>query len=121
MRYTRHELKQDHLPRPAEAVHEVVEHRSGIIRIVADCCGARTARRRHLLVHDSRKSRRRMRWDRPWSPITLRWCPGHAKEGSMTTFNSDQERPIASKNAFYAISDHYGWTRSGQYARYLAG
>ncbi len=28
---------------------------------------------------------------------------------------------IASKDAFYAISDHYGWTESGQYARYLAG
>ena len=39
----------------------------------------------------------------------------------MTTFNSDQERLIASKNAFYDISDKYGWTRSGQYSRYLAG
>ena len=47
--------------------------------------------------------------------------PGTPKEGSMTTFNSDQERLIASKDAFYAISDHYGWTESGQYARYLAG
>jgi predicted negative regulator of RcsB-dependent stress response len=28
---------------------------------------------------------------------------------------------IASKNAFYLISDKYGWTGSGQYARYLAG
>ena len=36
MRYTRHELKQDKFAESAaEAVHEVVEHRSGIIRIVA--------------------------------------------------------------------------------------
>jgi len=47
--------------------------------------------------------------------------PGTPKEGSMTTFNSDQERLIASKNAFYGVSDHYGWTSSGQYSRYLAG
>jgi predicted negative regulator of RcsB-dependent stress response len=38
----------------------------------------------------------------------------------MTVFNSDQERLIAAKKAFYAISDQYGWTASGQYARYLA-
>ena len=47
--------------------------------------------------------------------------PGTPKEGTATTFNSDQERLIASKDAFYDISAHYGWTESGQYARYLAG
>ena len=36
MRYTRHELKQDKLATTAaEAVHEVVEHRSGIVQIIA--------------------------------------------------------------------------------------
>ena len=39
----------------------------------------------------------------------------------MLTFHSDQERLLAAKNAFYAVSDKYGWTLSGQYARYLAG
>ena len=52
------------------------------------------------------------------APVVPRGTP---KQGSMTTFNSDQERLIAAKNAFYAISDQYGWTESGQYARYLAG
>jgi predicted negative regulator of RcsB-dependent stress response len=45
---------------------------------------------------------------------------GTPKQGSMTTFNSDQERLIAAKDAFYGISDQYGWTQSGQYSRYLA-
>lgn len=39
----------------------------------------------------------------------------------MVTFNNEQERLIESKKAFYAVSDQYGWTESGQYARYLAG
>jgi predicted negative regulator of RcsB-dependent stress response len=123
VRYTRHDLKQDKfVASAAEAVQEVVEHRSGIVQIVAVVvalallgCGifwymtsteekASNALGQALVIYSA-----------PLVP------PGTPKEGSMTTFNSEQERLIASKNAFYGISDHYGWTHSGQYARYLAG
>ncbi len=123
MRYTRHELKQDKFAATAaEAVHEVVEHRSGIIRIVAILVvvgllaggiawyvnsrgeQATDALGRALVIYNA-----------PVLP------PGTSKPESVTTFNTDQERLIAAKNAFYAISDQYGWTESGQYARYLAG
>ncbi len=123
MRYTRHELKQDKFAASAaEAVHGVVEHRSGIVKVVAILVvlglvgggifwyitsqqeQATNALGRALVIYNA--------------PVVP---PGTPKEGSATTFNSDQERLIASKDAFYAISDHYGWTESGQYARYLAG
>jgi tetratricopeptide (TPR) repeat protein len=123
VRYTRHELKQDKFAASAaEAVHGVVEHRSGIVKVVAILVvlglvgggifwyitsqqeQATNALGRALVIYNA--------------PVVP---PGTPKEGSATTFNSDQERLIASKDAFYAISDHYGWTESGQYARYLAG
>lgn len=123
MRYTRHELKQDKLATSAvEAVQEVVEHRSGIIKIVAVVIvlgllgggifwyiSAREAQATNAL------GQALVTYNAPVVP------PGTPKEGSMVTFNNEQERLIESKKAFYAVSDQYGWTESGQYARYLAG
>ncbi len=123
MRYTRHELKQDKFAATAaEAVHEVVEHRSGIIKIVAVLVVVGLLAGGIFWYVNSRMEQATdalgqalVIYNAPVVP------PGTAKQGSMTTFNTDQERLIASKNALYAISDKYGWTESGQYARYLAG
>ena len=123
MRYTRHELKQDKFAESAvEAVHEVVEHRAGIIRIAVVVLvlamvgggiywymsaredAAANALGEALMTYNA--------------PVV---APGTPQQGSMLTFNGDQERLIAAKKAFYAVSDKYGWTASGQYARYMAG
>lgn len=123
MRYTRHELKQDKFAATAaDAIHEVVEHRSGIIRIAAVVVVLGLLAGGAFWYVNSRQEqatdalgRALVTYSAPVVP------PGTPKQGSMTTFGSDQERLIASKDAFYAISDQYGWTESGQYARYLAG
>ncbi len=123
MRYTRHELKQDKFAASAaEAMHEVVEHRSGIVQIVAAVVVLGVLGGSVFWYVSSRQQQATdalgqalVIYNAPVVP------PGTPKEGSMITFNSEQERLIASKNAFYAISDKYGWTESGQYARYLAG
>lgn len=123
MRYTRHELKQDKFAATAaEAVHEVVEHRSGIIQIVVALAvvgllagGIFWYVNSHAEQATDALGQALVIYNAPVVP------PGTPKQGSMTTFNTDQERLIAAKNAFYAISDQYGWTESGQYARYLAG
>jgi tetratricopeptide (TPR) repeat protein len=123
VRYTRHELKQDKFAATAaEAVHEVVEHRSGIIKIVAAVVVVGLLAGGIFWYVNSRTEQATdalgqalVIYNAPVVP------PGTPKQGSMTTFNTDQERLIASKNALYAISDQYGWTQSGQYARYLAG
>ena len=123
MRYTRHELKQDKFAATAaEAVHEVVEHRAGIIQIVAVFVvvgllagGIFWYVSSHAEQATNALGQALVIYNAPVVP------PGTPKQGSMTTFNTDQERLIAAKDAFYVISDQYGWTRSGQYARYLAG
>lgn len=123
MRYTRHELKQDKFAESAaEAVHEVVEHRSGIIRIAALVTVVAVLAGSIFWYVNSREKQASdalgqalVIYDAPVLP------PGTPAPGSMTTFNTDQERLIAAKSAFYAVSDKYGWTGSGQYARYLAG
>ncbi len=123
MRYTRHELKQDKFAASAvEAVHEVVEHRSGIVQIVAAVVILGVLGGGIFWYVSSRQQQASdalgqalVTYNAPIVPV------GTPKDGSMITFNSDQERLIASKDAFYAISDKYGWTGSGQYARYLAG
>ena len=123
MRYTRHELKQDKFAETAvEAVHEVVEHRTGIIRIVAVVVLLGLLGSGVYWYMSSREEQATdalgqalLTYNAPVVP------PGTPQQGSMLTFHSDQERLIAAKKAFYAISDKYGWTPSGQYARYLAG
>jgi len=123
VRYTRHELKQDKFAATAaEAVHEVVEHRAGIIQIVAVFVvvgllagGIFWYVSSHAEQATNALGQALVIYNAPVVP------PGTPKQGSMTTFNTDQERLIAAKDAFYVISDQYGWTRSGQYARYLAG
>jgi tetratricopeptide (TPR) repeat protein len=123
VRYSRHDLKQDKFAETAaEAVQEVVEHRSGIVKIVATVVVLALLGGGGFWYMSSTEEQATnalgqalVTYNAPVVP------PGTPKEGAMTLFNSDQERLIASKNAFYAISDKYGWTHSGQYARYLAG
>jgi predicted negative regulator of RcsB-dependent stress response len=123
VRYTRHELKQDKFAATAaEAVQEVVEHRSGIVKIVAVLAilgllggGIFWYMTSRAELATNALGQALVTYNAPVIP------PGTPKEGSMITFNTDQERLIAAKDAFYAISDRYGWTESGQYARYLAG
>ena len=122
MRYTRHDLKQDKFAESAaEAVHEVVEHRSGILRVavVVIVLG--------LLIGGFwwyRSSREEQAGDALGQALVTYnapvVAPGTPQQGSMVTFHSDQERLIAAKDQFYAISSKYGSTKSGQYARYLA-
>ena len=123
MRYTRQELKQDKFAASAaEAIHEVAEHRSGIVQIVAAVVVLGLIGGGVFWYVTSRQQQASdalgqalVTYNAPVLP------PGTPNQGSMITFNSDQERLIASKNAFDAISAQYGWTASGQYARYLAG
>ncbi len=123
MRYTRHELKQDKFAASAaEAIQEVAEHRTLVIKsvvlivVLAAIIGCSFW---YVNSHEQRATdalgQALVVYSAPVVP------PGTPAQGSMITFNSDQERLIAAKKAFYAISDQYGWTSSGQYARYLAG
>lgn len=122
MRYTRHELKQDKFAASAaEAVHEVVEHRTGIIRIAAVVVavglllGGLSWYRNHREEQAGNAlGQALVTYNAPVVP------PNTPQQGGMMTFNSDQERLTASKNQFHAISAKYGSTRSGEYARYLA-
>ncbi len=123
MRYTRHELKQDKFAASAaEAVHEVVEHRSGIVKIVAAVMVLALLGGGIFWYMTSRDEQATNALGQALVTYNAAVVPpGTPNTGGMTTFNSDQERLIASKKAFYAVSDQYGWTGSGQYARYLAG
>lgn len=123
MRYTRHELKQDKFAASAaEAVQEVVEHRSGIVKSVAVFVVLGLLGGGIFWYMSSRQEQATNALGQALVTYNAPVIPaGTPKEGSMTTFNTDQERLIASKDAFYDISAHYGWTESGQYARYLAG
>jgi predicted negative regulator of RcsB-dependent stress response len=40
---------------------------------------------------------------------------------SIVSFKSEKERTLAAKDAFYAVSNKYGLTASGQFAHYYAG
>jgi predicted negative regulator of RcsB-dependent stress response len=123
VRYTRHELKQDKFATSAaEAMQEVVEHRSGIVKGVAIIVVLAVIAGGVFWYVNSRQElatdalgQALVTYNAPVVP------PGTPNEGAMISFNNEQERLIASKNAFYNISDKYGWTTSGQYARYLAG
>lgn len=122
MRYTRHELKQDKFAASAaEAVHEVVEHRTGIVQIAAVVVavglivGGLSWYREHREEQAGNAlGQALVAYDAPVVP------PNTPQQGGMLTFHSDQERLIAAKNQFHAISAQYGSTRSGEYARYLA-
>jgi predicted negative regulator of RcsB-dependent stress response len=115
VRYTRHELKQDKFAESAvEAVHEVVEHRAGIIRIAALVLVLALLGGGIYWYMSAREDEAANALGEAMvtynAPVV---APGTPPQGSMVTFNSDQERLIAAKK--------YGWTASGQYARYLAG
>jgi len=123
VRYTRHDLKQDKFAASAaEAVQEVVEHRTGIVQIVSIFVALAVLGGGIFWYMNSREALATNALGQALvtynAPVL---APGAPKDAAVTTFNSDQERLIASKNLFYAISDQYGWTHSGQYARYLAG
>ena len=123
MRYTRHELKQDKFAESAaEAVQGVMEHSSGIIRwavivvVLAAVAGGGFWYENWSQEKASESFGQAMAtYNAPVMP------PESTREPKITSFASDQERLIASKTAFYAISSKYGWTRSGKYARYMAG
>ena len=94
MRYTRHELKQDKFAESAvEAVHEVVEHRSAIIRIVAVVVLLALVGSGIYWYMSSREQQATdalgqalLTYNAPVVP------PGTPQQGSMLTFHSDQER-----------------------------
>jgi len=123
VRYTRHELKQDKLATTAaEAVQEVVQHRSGIVQVVAIVVALALVGGGIWWYMDSREQlatnalgQALVTYNAPVAP------PGATIPAGLTAFNSEQERLIAAKKAFYTVSDQYGWTHSGQYSRYLAG
>jgi predicted negative regulator of RcsB-dependent stress response len=123
VRYTRHDLKQDKFATSAaEAVHEVVEHRTGIVKIVSVVVVLALLGSGIFWYMSSREEQATNALGRALVIYNAPVVPaGTPNIGSMTTFSSEQERLIASKNAFYGISDQFGWTHSGQYARYLAG
>ena len=67
MRYTRHELKQDKFAASAaEAVQEVVEHRSGIVKTVAVIVVLGVLAGGIFWYMNSRSSRRRTHWAGRW-------------------------------------------------------
>jgi predicted negative regulator of RcsB-dependent stress response len=122
VRYTRQELKQDKFAASAaEAMQGISAHRTDVLRSVVALVvlvalvggiwwyvtsredAASDALGRAMVTNDA--------------PVVP---PGTAIPSGVTAFNSSQERLIAAKKAFYAISEQYGWTHSGQYARYLA-
>jgi predicted negative regulator of RcsB-dependent stress response len=122
VRYTRHELKQDKFAESAvEAMREVAEHRAGIIAIVISVVLLALLGSGIFWYMSSREEQATDALGQAMvtynAPVVL---PGTPQQGSMLTFHSDKERLIAAKNAFYAVSDKYGWTPSGQYARYMA-
>jgi predicted negative regulator of RcsB-dependent stress response len=123
VRYTRHDLKQDKFAETAaEAVQEVVEHRSGIIQIVSVVVALAVLGSGIFWYMTSCEEQASNALGQALVTYSAPVVPaGTPKETSMTTFHSDPERLIAAKNAFYGVSDRYGWTNSGQYARYLAG
>lgn len=123
MRYTRHDLKQDKFKESAaEAVHEVVEHRSTYIRLIVAVIVVAVVVSGLWWFYSSREEqssaalgKAMLTYSAPVVPPTTPIPAG------ITAFTSDQDRLAASKKAFYEISDKYGWTHSGQYARYMAG
>lgn len=123
MRYTRHDLKQDKFAASAaEAVNEVVEHRSGIVKIVSALVVLAVLAGGIFWYMSSREELATSALGKALVIYSAPVVPqGTPNDANVTLFHTDQERLIASKNAFYAISDQYGWTHSGQYSRYLAG
>jgi len=122
VRYTRHDLKQDKFAESAaEAVHEVVEHRSEIIRAIIALAVVGLILGGIFLYMQSRAETADVALGRAMAtynaPVVL---PNTPPQGAMTTFHSDQERLIEAKNQFYAVSDKYGSTNAGKYAHYLA-
>jgi predicted Zn-dependent protease len=122
VRYTRHELKQDKFAETAmDAVHEVLEHRSDIIRIASVVVVLAVLAGGAYWYVGSRQAKAADALGQAMNLYTAQVLPpGTPPQGSQPTFHSDRERLIAARAVFYGISDKYGWTRSGQYAHYMA-
>jgi predicted negative regulator of RcsB-dependent stress response len=122
VRYTRQELKQDKFKETAaDAVHWSAEHRSNLLLtgiviavvLLAVVGGfwyyrynneqATTALGAAMQLNEA--------------PI----APKGALPAQVTTFENEQDRAIAAKNAFYGVSSKYGSTSAGKFARYMAG
>jgi tetratricopeptide (TPR) repeat protein len=123
VRYTRHELKQDKIAATAlETIQELLEHRSGLIRIgVAVLVLALLASGAYWYMNSQSEAaadalgQAMVLFSAPVVP------PGQAAPDSGPSFHSNRERLIAAKAVFYGISSKYGWSSSGQYAHYMAG
>jgi tetratricopeptide (TPR) repeat protein len=123
VQYSRQELKHDKLAETAaEAVHWSAAHRSTIIKVAVAALvivlvvaagswyqsyisgEAASELGKAMVVYNS--------------PVV----PGEAPaNSSVQFFKTDQERLIAAKNAFYAVSSKYGSTDPGKFAHYFAG
>jgi predicted negative regulator of RcsB-dependent stress response len=123
VRYTRQELKQNKFQESAaEAVHEVVEHRNTIVTLVVAVVLVAVLASGiwwYVTSHEEQASAALGNAMLTYTAPVV--APTTAIPAGITAFTSDQDRLIASKKAFYDISDKYGWTHSGQYARYMAG
>jgi len=122
VRYTRQELKQDKFAESAaEAAHWTVEHRSTlttaiVVAVIAVLIGGGTwwYMQTQNEAASTELGKALAIYSAPVVP------PGTPKQGEQIMFYSPQERAIAAKNAFYAISSKYSITHSGRYAHYLA-
>jgi predicted negative regulator of RcsB-dependent stress response len=121
VRYTRHELKQDKFAESAaEAVHEVVQHRSEIIRIVVAVAVVALLASGLVLYLQSREDSARDALGKAMATYDAPVISANAPPQAGLSFHSDQERLIEAKKQFYAASEKYGSSKSGQYAHYLA-
>ncbi|HEX8926318.1 MAG TPA: tetratricopeptide repeat protein [Terriglobales bacterium] len=122
MRYTRQELKQDKFAETAaEAAHWTVEHRSTITAVASVIVAAILIGAGFWWYMQSQNQAASTELGKALAVYSAPVVPpGTPKQGEQIMFYSPQERAIAAKNAFYAISSKYGMTHSGRYAHYLA-
>ena len=122
MRYTRQELKQDKFKETAAgAVHWSAEHRQNLIvaAIVVAVVLAAVAGGLWYRNHNSEQATTALGTAMQINEAPI--APKGAAPANVTTFETQQERAIAAKNAFYEVSSKYGSTRPGKFARYMAG
>ena len=122
MRYTRQELKQDKFAETAaEAAHWTVEHRAKITTVIVVIVAAIVIGAGGWWYLQSQGQAASTELGKALAIYSAPVVPqGTPKEGEQIMFYSPQERAIAAKNAFYAISSKYGMTHAGRYAHFLA-
>ncbi len=116
MHYSRQQLKQDKFAESAaDAVHWSSAHRPILIVVVALAIifGAGWWYTSYLSEEAAS--------DLGKALVIYNTPPGLPAGSSQQSFKTEQERMIAAKNAFYAVSSKYGMTKSGKFAHYYAG